>query len=112
MLFRAARCWTLSPNWLMMTMESRRHCPVNRLTNGLTDIHDRVREGGTMRDPRASPAVAVMLMAIAAGCGGDRANAPARARPRVVVYSSQDREFSEPVLNTFAARAGVEVLPK
>jgi len=30
----------------------------------------------------------------------------------VVVYSSQDREFAEPVLEAYEERAGVEVLPK
>ena len=34
------------------------------------------------------------------------------AGPRVVVYSSLDREFSEPLLKDYAARTGVEVLPK
>ena len=31
---------------------------------------------------------------------------------RVVVYSSLDREFSEPLLRDYARRTGVEVIPK
>ena len=41
------------------------------------------------------------------GCGGS-----GRARGRVVVYSSLDREFAEPVLNAYERETGVEVLPK
>lgn len=42
------------------------------------------------------------------GCG----DKPAGPGPRVVVYSSLDREFSEPLLRDYARRSGVEVLPK
>jgi ABC-type Fe3+ transport system substrate-binding protein len=53
-----------------------------------------------------------MVLAAMAGCGRDREEAPSGAKPRVVVYSALDREFSEPVLKTYAAQAGVELLPK
>jgi len=36
----------------------------------------------------------------------------AGGKPRVVVYSALDREFSEPVLEAYAGQARVEVLPK
>ena len=49
-----------------------------------------------------------IVLALSAGCGGDRKT----SGPRVVVYSSLDREFSEPLLNEYARQAGVDVLPK
>jgi iron(III) transport system substrate-binding protein len=49
-----------------------------------------------------------LALAAGAGCGGDRGG----ARPRVVVYSSLDREFSEPLLKAYARDASVEVLTK
>jgi iron(III) transport system substrate-binding protein len=55
-----------------------------------------------------------ILVSIAAfvGCGGREDRGGTRAKPRLVIYSALDREFSEPVLKAYAARAGVEVLPK
>jgi iron(III) transport system substrate-binding protein len=61
---------------------------------------------------RAGHLVAGIAVAAIFGCGGDGNSGSAPAKPRVVVYSSLDREFSEPVLKAFAQRAGVEVLPK
>jgi iron(III) transport system substrate-binding protein len=49
-----------------------------------------------------------IIMATSAGCSGDREG----PRSRVVVYSSLDREFSEPLLKAYAQQAGVEVSPK
>ncbi|MDR3635776.1 MAG: extracellular solute-binding protein [Isosphaeraceae bacterium] len=36
----------------------------------------------------------------------------AHKRPEVVVYTALDREFSEPVLELYASKTGVDVLPK
>ena len=47
-----------------------------------------------------------MLASATGGCGGGD------SAKTVVVYSSQDREFAEPVLADYGRRAGVEVLPK
>jgi iron(III) transport system substrate-binding protein len=47
-----------------------------------------------------------------AGCGRDQEGASVGSKPRLVVYSALDREFSEPVLKAYADRAGVELLPK
>ncbi len=49
-----------------------------------------------------------LALAAGAGCGGDREE----TKPRLVVYSSLDREFSEPLLKEYARQAGVEVLTK
>jgi iron(III) transport system substrate-binding protein len=49
-----------------------------------------------------------LALAGSTGCGGDRGG----ARQRVVVYSSLDREFSEPLLKEYARQASVELLPK
>ena len=47
------------------------------------------------------------LLAILPGCGRRPAG-----NDRVTVYSALDREFAEPVLNAYAQRTGVRVLPK
>jgi len=65
-----------------------------------------------MWDRRASHLLAGVAVAVIVGCGRDRDGARPVTKPRVVVYSSLDREFSEPVLKAYAARAGVEVLSK
>ena len=53
-----------------------------------------------------------MALGLAAGCGGHRGTDQGAPKPRVVVYSSLDREFSEPLLKAYAASAGIEVLTK
>ena len=50
----------------------------------------------------------VIAFAAVAGCGVEHP----KSRPRVVVYSSLDREFSEPLLRDYNKRTGVEVIPK
>jgi len=66
-----------------------------------------------MWDRRAGHLLAGVAVAVIAGCGREHDGASsAVAKQRVVVYSSLDREFSEPVLKAYAARTGVEVLPK
>jgi iron(III) transport system substrate-binding protein len=65
-----------------------------------------------MNDNRASHIVFAMALAAMAGCGHDREGAASALKRRVVVYSALDREFSEPVLKAYAARANVELLPK
>jgi iron(III) transport system substrate-binding protein len=65
-----------------------------------------------MWDRPARRILAGVAVAVIAGCGGGREGLPAAAKPRVVVYSALDREFAEPVLKSYAERAGVEVLPK
>ena len=57
---------------------------------------------------RVSRALLGIVLAATAGCGADRGG----SRPRVVVYSSLDREFSEPLLKAYARQARVELLPK
>ena len=52
-----------------------------------------------------------LLGAIAVALAG-RGGASEGPGPRVVVYSSLDREFSEPLLKDYSRRTGVEVLPK
>ena len=52
--------------------------------------------------------VIVIGLATCAGCWVD----PPEHRVRVVVYSSLDREFSEPLLKAYARRTGTEVIPK
>ncbi|AGA29085.1 extracellular solute-binding protein [Singulisphaera acidiphila] len=42
----------------------------------------------------------------------DRGAASAGAADPVVVYTALDREFSEPILNAYAKRAGLRVVPK
>ncbi len=49
--------------------------------------------------------LALAFSMVLAGCGGG-------GGPRVVVYSALDREFAEPILKQYAAKAGVTVLPK
>jgi iron(III) transport system substrate-binding protein len=53
-----------------------------------------------------------VALAAVIGCGGDRGGVNHGPRPRVVVYSSLDREFAEPALKDYAQQKGVEVLPK
>src|SRR5436853_2894879 len=45
------------------------------------------------------------------GCGGQELSREDGART-VVVYSALDREFAEPILQAYAWRTGVDVLPK
>jgi iron(III) transport system substrate-binding protein len=49
-------------------------------------------------------AVAVLLIVPLAGCG--------RAKPRVVLYCAQDREFAEGLLADFTKSAGLDAIPK
>jgi len=65
-----------------------------------------------MWDLRAKRLVVGVALLVISGCGRERDGTTAAPRPRVVVYSSLDREFSEPVLKAYAAQTGVEVLPK
>jgi len=66
-----------------------------------------------MWDRIARQLLAAVAVAVIAGCGRERDGASSTAaQPRVVVYSSLDREFSEPLLKAYAARTGVEVLSK
>ena len=51
----------------------------------------------------AIPALVLLSLGAIEGCGGDE------SRPSVVVYASLDREFSEPLLNAYAAKTGVAV---
>ena len=60
------------------------------------------------RYPASKCVLLGFALAASAGCGGDRG----AVKPRVIVYSSLDREFSEPLLKEYARQAGVEVLPK
>ena len=53
-----------------------------------------------------------MGMAVAAWFSSDLVIREASAADPVVVYTALDREFSEPLLNAYARRAGVRVLPK
>ena len=68
--------------------------------------------GELMRNRTASHFLTGVAVAMIVGCGQAGDTASAVARPRVVVYSSLDREFSEPVLKAYAKQTGVEVLPK
>jgi iron(III) transport system substrate-binding protein len=52
---------------------------------------------------------ALLLASFGSGCGHDAGPA---ARRTVVVYSSQDQEFAEPVLEAYRKRTGVNVVPK
>ena len=61
-----------------------------------------------MRYQRPGRLLNVIALAVIAGCGSDRTGAASR----VVVYSSLDREFSEPLLKEYAKETGVEVLTK
>ncbi len=54
----------------------------------------------------------VATLSLLAGCGGSRDGTGAAPRPQVVVYSSQDRVFAEPILKAYAKLSSVEVLPK
>jgi iron(III) transport system substrate-binding protein len=57
--------------------------------------------------------VGVMIVGLAAtgpGCGHVRSNDAKTGS--VIVYSSQDREFAEPVLKDYQQRTGVEILSK
>ncbi len=55
-----------------------------------------------------------VLLGLLAGCGDVHVrDAAVEVGPRrVVVYSSQDGEFAEPVLRAYGQQTGVEVLPK
>jgi iron(III) transport system substrate-binding protein len=61
-----------------------------------------------MRNQGTCRLLSAIALAVCAGCG-ETSEGPG---PRVVVYSSLDREFSEPLLKDYASRTGVEVLPK
>jgi iron(III) transport system substrate-binding protein len=52
------------------------------------------------------------VLGLLSGCGGSRDGAGVSSRSQVVVYSSQDREFAEPVLKEYEKQAGVEILTK
>jgi iron(III) transport system substrate-binding protein len=65
-----------------------------------------------MRNPNLSHLAVAIAVAMILGCGGHGGSSGASRKPRVVVYSALDREFSEPVLKAYAAHAAVEVLPK
>src|SRR4051794_16213040 len=45
-------------------------------------------------------------------CIADRGATRAGAADPVVVYTALDREFSEPILDAYAKRAGLRVVPK
>jgi iron(III) transport system substrate-binding protein len=63
-------------------------------------------------DPMSRRAAVGRLIATGVGIGSaTRARAAGRAE-QVVVYSALDREFAEPILNAYAKKSGVEVLPK
>ncbi len=51
-----------------------------------------------------------LLVALFAGCRG--CDSPPASNQEVVVYAALDREFSQPVLDDFAAESGIRVLPK
>jgi iron(III) transport system substrate-binding protein len=53
--------------------------------------------------------VAVFAVSVSTGCGCSTETAPP---DEVVVYAALDREFSEPVLDDFAQKTGIKVLPK
>ena len=65
-----------------------------------------------MKTQTAARLSLVVTLGLLAGCGGSRDGASAAPRPQVVVYSSQDREFSEPILKAYEKQSGVQVLPK
>jgi iron(III) transport system substrate-binding protein len=65
-----------------------------------------------MRPSTANYLVASVAIAVIAGCSPGGTSDLVAAKPRVVVYCALDQEFAEPVLKAYAARAGVEVLPK
>src|SRR5271168_3889748 len=52
------------------------------------------------------------ILGVLVGCGGSRDGSGGALSPQVVVYSSQDREFAEPILRAYEKRSGVELLPK
>ena len=55
-------------------------------------------------------AVAVSLLVLAVGCSGESSDPPTSpSGGRVVVYSSVDEVFAEPILKQFAAETGIEV---
>ncbi len=84
---------------------------IEREVWGRTARYDRQQRGvggKVMPYQRTRHLLGVIAVALCAGCGGDREG----PRPRVVVYSSLDREFSEPLLKAYAQKAGVELLPK
>jgi iron(III) transport system substrate-binding protein len=51
-------------------------------------------------------------LVVIGGCAGRDQGAVSRPSSRVVVYSSLDREFAEPVLRAYAKQTGVDVAPK
>lgn len=54
----------------------------------------------------------IVALAVCAGCdrpAGTTTTAPADAEKRVVVYASLDRQYSEPILDEFTRRTGIEV---
>jgi iron(III) transport system substrate-binding protein len=61
-----------------------------------------------MRVHRISRVLIATALALGTGCAVNEEG----PGPRVVVYSSLDREFSEPLLRDYSARTRVEVIPK
>ncbi len=56
-------------------------------------------------------AASVLLLALSAGCSGDSSNpAASPSGGRVVVYSSVDEVFAEPILKQFEKGSGIEVV--
>src|SRR5436853_4039507 len=48
--------------------------------------------------------VALIILAFASGCHASKENA-------VVIYTSQDQVYAEPIFRSFTAETGIEVLP-
>jgi iron(III) transport system substrate-binding protein len=65
-----------------------------------------------MWDRQARWLVTGVVLIVTAGCRHDDDDAGPAPKGQVVVYSSLDREFSEPVLKEYAKEAGVKVSPK
>jgi iron(III) transport system substrate-binding protein len=65
-----------------------------------------------MRDRRARCLAIGIVLGVTTGCGVGTDDAGAAPKGQLVVYSSLDREFSEPVLQAYEQEAGIKVLPK
>lgn len=55
--------------------------------------------------------VALLIVALTAGMGGCDSGGSAKAQDVVVVYTSLDREYSEPILRQFEEQTGIKVKP-
>ena len=65
-----------------------------------------------MKSETAARLSLVATLGLLAGCGASRDGAGGAPQSQVVVYSSQDREFAEPMLKAYEKQSGVAVLPK